>query len=84
MTAVDLELPESGAVLADLALWDMRIDAATSGEEVDALFEETPQLPGVIVMDGDRISTAISRRTFYTVADRSFSRQVYWRRPISV
>lgn len=78
------EMPDSSAALADLELWDMRVDGAMTGEFLDALFVESPNLPGVIVMNGDEIATLISRRTFYAVADRSFSRQVYWRRPISV
>jgi hypothetical protein len=78
------EMPDSTAALADLELWDMRVDGAMTGEFLDALFVESPHLPGVIVMDGEEIATLISRRTFYAVADRSFSRQVYWRRPISV
>jgi hypothetical protein len=84
MTGATLEMPDSSAALADLELWDMRVEGTMTGELLDALFVESPQLPGVIVMDADQISTVVSRRTFYTVADRSFSRQVYWRRPISV
>src|ERR1700730_1648216 len=79
-----LEMPDSTAALADLELWDMRVDGTMTGEFLDALFVESPQLPGVIVMAGEEIATLISRRTFYAVAARSFSRQVYWRRPISV
>lgn len=79
-----MEMPDSSAALTDLELWDMRVEGTMTGEVLDALFVESPHLPGVIVMDDDRISTVISRRTFYAVADRSFSRQVYWRRPISV
>ncbi|MDB5039327.1 MAG: hypothetical protein JWN27_53, partial [Candidatus Eremiobacteraeota bacterium] len=70
------EMPDSSAALADLELWDMRVDGAMTGEFLDALFVESPNLPGVIVMNGDEIATLISRRTFYAVADRSFSRQV--------
>jgi hypothetical protein len=79
-----LEMPESTAALADLELWDMRVDGTMTGEVLDALFAESPLLPGVIVMNGEQIATLISRRMFYAVADRSFSRQVYWRRPVSV
>ena len=83
-TITHLEMPESSAALADLELWDMRVEGTLTGEHLDALFAESPHLPGVIVMEGDAISTVVSRGTFYAVTNKSFSRQVYWRRPISV
>lgn len=79
-----LDMPDSTATLADLELWDMRVDGTMTGEFVDALFQESPLLPGIIVVEGERITALISRRAFYGMVDRSFSRQVYWRRPVSV
>jgi hypothetical protein len=79
-----LELPESTAVLADLALWDMRVDARTTGDVVDALFTETAQLPGIIIMDGERVVALLPRNAFYSILSRSFSREIYLRRAISM
>ncbi|HEY4440607.1 MAG TPA: hypothetical protein VGN14_09130 [Candidatus Elarobacter sp.] len=84
MAGVVMEMPDSSAALTDLELWDMRVDSALTGEFLDALFTESPHLPGVIVMEGEQISTIVSRRAFYSVVDKAFSRQIYWRRAISV
>jgi signal transduction histidine kinase len=74
--------PES--VIADLWLWDISIAATESAKAVDAMFSHTVHLPGVIVVEGAVVAGVISRREFYSVLSRSFARELFLNRPITL
>jgi signal transduction histidine kinase/CheY-like chemotaxis protein/HPt (histidine-containing phosphotransfer) domain-containing protein len=72
------------STLADLPSYDSVVSVDISGEEVGAQFRERPDLPGVILVDGNRVVGVVSRRRFHERAGRMFGVEIYLNRPIKV
>lgn len=70
------------AVLGDLPVHDSRVPPDAPGEEVHRLFTEYPDLPGVIVCEGDRLYGVIARQQFFELLGRPFGIEVFMRRDI--
>jgi two-component system, sensor histidine kinase and response regulator len=70
------------STLADLPLDDFIVSADMAGEVVAAVFDERPDLPGVIVLSRDRVVGMISREKFLERLSRPYGLELYMRRPI--
>ena len=70
------------STLADLPLDDFIVAADAAGEIVAAVFDERPDLPGVIVMKRDHSIGMISREKFLERLSRPYGLELYMRRPI--
>ena len=73
-----------GTQLADLPTHKHAIEASALGQEIQAELQNHPELPGVIVVDGDRTLGIISRRTFLEQMSQPYSLELYLRRPIRI
>lgn len=69
-------------LVADLELWEHCIDETTPAQLVEMLFAGAPKLPGVVIMNGDRVAGVLSRRVFHDLLSRPFSRELYLKKPI--
>jgi two-component system sensor histidine kinase/response regulator len=68
--------------LADLPLDDFIVSAEMAGEVVASVFDERPDLPGVIVIARNRVVGMISREKFLERLSRPYGLELYMRRPI--
>ena len=70
-------------VLGELPYWDVSFDIETHGVVVAKLFEENPQVPGVIILkDGVRVA-ALSQTKFLRTIGRPFGIEIFYGRPLS-
>lgn len=72
------------SVVQDLWLWEIAVEAGAPAKSVDGMFTHTVHLPGVIVLEQGRVAGVISRREFYAILSRSFARELFLNRAISV
>jgi hypothetical protein len=72
------------STLAELPSYDFEVDDGTLGCQVAEEFERRPDLPGVIIRQGTRRVSMVSRQTFFHLISRAFGRELYLRRPIHV
>ncbi|MFB6277052.1 MAG: chemotaxis protein [Halothece sp.] len=72
------------STLADLETYKYQVDASTLGEVVSNEFQQSPELPGVIIKDGEDVVGVISRRKFLEQMSQPYSLELYMRRPIRV
>ena len=68
--------------LADLPLDDFIVGAEMAGEVIASVFDERPDLPGVIVIARNRVVGMISREKFLERLSRPYGLELYMRRPI--
>ena len=72
------------STLADLATHAFKVSPLTSGNEVALELTQKPELPGVLVCEGDELKNVISRTMFFQRLSRRYSREIYLTRPIQV
>ncbi len=72
------------STIADLETYQYQVDADTSGEVVANEFQDHPDLPGVIIKEGEDVLGVISRRKFLEQMSQPYSLELYLRRPIAV
>jgi two-component system, NtrC family, sensor kinase len=72
------------STLKDLALWEFSVDADQSAGEVKKIFEETPLLPGVILMEQENFLGMISRRHFLEYMSRPYGIDLFSKRSLQV
>lgn len=72
------------STLVDLPTDSFVVAVTTSGQVVADAFKRHPALSGVIVMDGERVVTAVSRRRFLEHVGRVYGVEVYLNRPIRI
>ena len=72
------------STLADLPTDLFAVEITTRGQAVADAFKQHPDLAGVIVMDGEMVVTAVSRRRFLEHIGRVYGVEVYLNRPIRV
>jgi hypothetical protein len=72
------------STLEELPSYDCSIDQHMLGKDLDGLFSEDHQLPGVLIMDREKLTGIISRDTFYEIIGKQFGTEIYLRRPITV
>jgi two-component system chemotaxis sensor kinase CheA len=64
------------STLAELPAWNTRLPASALGTEIDTALRRDPELPGVVVFDGDGVRGAISRAQFQQTISKPFGREV--------
>lgn len=72
------------STIADLETHKYQVDADTLGEVVSNEFQDHPNLPGVIIKEGEEVLGVISRRKFLEQMSQPYSLELYLRRPIRV
>jgi diguanylate cyclase (GGDEF)-like protein len=73
------------STLADLPSYEGSINVLDSGIEASRVFEQNPDLPGLLVMEQDRLVGVISRRRYIQQMGRPYGAEVfYWKRPVKV
>lgn len=75
---------EPGSTLASLPAHDFQVTPDKSGNVVSSLFEQNPDIPGIIVADGAQLVGLISRRKFLEHITQPFGPEVYLGRPIEI
>lgn len=84
MTAVEAAAPAAlGQTLADLVSWRVTLGADAAPSRVEGLFDEDPELPGIILMQGRVVFATLSRRAFTAFLSRPYARDIYMRRPLA-
>ncbi|MDX2213886.1 MAG: methyl-accepting chemotaxis protein [Oculatellaceae cyanobacterium bins.114] len=76
--------PSLSSTLGELPLCGCWVKSTDHGEHVERLFEQQPDLPGVIVVEGAKIAGVISRRRFFKSLSKGFGQELFLRRPIKI
>ena len=72
------------STIAQLETHQYQVDADTLGEVVSTEFKNHPDLPGVIIKEGEEVLGVMSRRKFLEQMSQPYSIELYLRRPIRV
>lgn len=80
---VNIQL-SAAATLADLPYFFYQVSPETISEEVADEFQRHPELPGVLVVVGDRLIGMISKVKFFERMSQQFGRDLYLPRPIKL
>lgn len=72
------------STIAQLETHQYQVDADTLGEVVSTEFKNHPDLPGVIIKEGEEVLGVMSRRKFLEQMSQPYSIELYLRRPIKV
>ncbi|MEA4909632.1 MAG: diguanylate cyclase [Anaerolineaceae bacterium] len=72
------------STICDLPLHDCIVALTCTGEVVAQKFEQYSELPGVIVLNGEKVVGLLSRRKFLENVGRPFGVDIYMKRPIKV
>ena len=72
------------STLANLVAYNYQTNIYTLGQAVSQKFQNQPELPGVIVMDGRQMVGMISQRKFLERMSLPYASEVHFRRPIQV
>jgi signal transduction histidine kinase len=72
------------ATIAELHLYNTKIDLAQTGESAQQLFKNNPLLPAVMVYEQDNYVGMISRRRFLECLSRPYALELFTRRPLRV
>ena len=84
LTRPRLDHLDPGATLAALPTHDYRVGLDALGMEVEAGLRRNPDLPGVMIVDRDRLLGVVSRRRMFERLGRPFGVEMYLRRPVHV
>ncbi|BCX11971.1 MAG: hypothetical protein KatS3mg067_0909 [Thermosynechococcus sp.] len=74
----------AATTLADLPYFSYQVSPETMAEEVAEQFQRDPELPGVLVVAGDRVIGMISKVKFFERMSQQFGRDLYLPRPIKL
>ncbi|MFB2923634.1 diguanylate cyclase [Aerosakkonema funiforme] len=70
------------STLGELPLYDFSVRSDMRGGEVAQAFQDNPLLPGVILIEHDRLLGMISRRRFLEYMSRPYGLELFLKRPI--
>jgi HPt (histidine-containing phosphotransfer) domain-containing protein len=70
------------STLAELPGWTVVLAAGSRAKRLAELFHEQPELPGVLLAEGDEVRSAISRRYYLDMVGRYCGMDLYHARPI--
>ena len=73
----------SSSVISDLTTYDFRVGTTVKGEDVAAQFNLNSYLPGVMIVEDDRLVAAISRQRFLAIVGQRHGADAYLTQPIS-
>lgn len=65
------------STLEDLPGYSIILDSKTTGEELDQLFSQNAELPGVILLEHGELIGIISQSHYYKCISRAFGREIY-------
>ncbi|OLP17137.1 hypothetical protein BST81_17450 [Leptolyngbya sp. 'hensonii'] len=68
--------------IGDLPAYKVHLDIETLGRELSDLFEQQPILPGIVIIEGNRMVGLISRRKFLERMSQPYSLELYLKRPV--
>jgi len=80
----DIPQYSSFSTLMDIPGYSAILGAETTGEELEQLFSQHPDLPGVILYDEGVFIGVISQSHFYKCVSRAFGREIYYRRSATI
>ncbi len=69
------------STLKDLPVWTVHLEISRRGEELAALFDEEPLLPGIILTKNQQYQGMISRRVFFEQMSRPYGLGLFAGRP---
>ena len=81
LTQQTLELT---ARLCEMTTWEKRLETTCLGRDLAELLEQELLLPGVILTQNGRYQGMISRESFFKQMSRSYSQDLFSKRPLSV
>jgi|GEM_PF-1905306 len=84
MSEIISEQLSSVSTLGELPYFACHISPDTPSESVAQQFEEHPELPGVIVVEGDSLVGMVSKVKFFERMSKQFGRELYLPRPIKL
>lgn len=73
---------ELDATIAQLSLYEFKIEVHQLGKHVALGLENNPLLPGVILTEDGSFSGMISRQRFFEHMSRPYARELFWQRPV--
>lgn len=72
------------STLGSLPLHDLTVSPDVPGQAIAREFEQNPNLPGILVMDGAALLGMVSRRKFLEQMSLPYSLELYLKRPVRV
>lgn len=81
LTQQTLELTAS---LCEMPTWETCLEITCLGRDLAEIFEQEVLLPGVILTHHDQYQGMISRESFFKRMSRSYSQELFSKRPIAV
>jgi len=79
----DLKSLSTDATLGDLPLHETCVSNKTLGQSIGKLFDQNPELPGVLVEDDFGITVLVSRQRFHERLSSPYGLELFLNRPIS-
>lgn len=70
------------ATLSELTLYDVHVEATTKGEQLRDLFDQTPDLPAVVITQAGFAVGSISRERFNRELSRPYGQEIFLPRSI--
>jgi signal transduction histidine kinase len=72
------------STVAELNLFNIKVDLSQTGEFTRQLFKDNPLLPALIVFEQDKYVGMLSRRRFLECLSRPYALELYTKRPLRV
>jgi signal transduction histidine kinase len=72
------------STLQELTLYDLMLESSSPGGEVTDIFQENPELPGIIITEKGKFIGMISRRRFFEYMSRPYSLELFSQQPLLV
>ena len=72
------------ATIAELNLYDAKIDLERTGENARQMFKENPLLPALVLYEQDNYVGMLSRRRFLECLSRPYGIELFTKRPLKV
>ena len=72
------------STIAELNLYDIRVDLEQTGESARQLFKDDPRLPSLILYDQENYVGMLSRRRFFECLSRPYALELFTKRPLRV
>jgi len=70
------------STIGELPAYEIALDLTMTGEVLAATLAAHPEIPGVVLTEGDAVRGTISRGQYHQLVSRQYGREVYHPRPI--